>query len=466
LVEAGLLDLDKPLYGYLPYPDISRDPRYRKITARMALSHTAGFPNWRNGDSLRITFAPGQRWSYSGEGYVYLQKVVEKISGKPLNEVMTEQVFKPLGMTRSSYVWREAFNGNTASPHDAFGNPKDKDKPVKANAAFSLQTTAPDYAAFVAALLNGTGLKKETIEAMFTSQVRVPEDDSKPDPGLSEAVSWGLGVGLQQPPLGGKAFWHWGDNFAFKCYVAAYPEEKTGVIYFTNSYNGLSIASDMLRATTGGAQPAIDILAYEKYTAPGFLFKKNIFTQGVTKAIEPFLDASRKSTIEPEEMHRIGHQLAGMGKVQQAKEVFRLNLEAHPESADRYEGYAYACLVNGQLTEAAENYQKALKLNPQDKEAKTVYDGIMASRMLKGNTQLKLKGYADARLVAVAGTFNDWFPFTTFFVRQGDAWVCKFDLAPGKYQYKVVVDGKWMLDPANAATAVENGHTNSLLVVK
>jgi CubicO group peptidase (beta-lactamase class C family) len=95
LIEAGKLSLDTPLYTYLPYPDIAYDERYKKITARMVLSHTTGFPNWRGGDKLKIQFTPGEKFSYSGEGFVYLQKVVEKITGKSLNEVMQEMVFTP-----------------------------------------------------------------------------------------------------------------------------------------------------------------------------------------------------------------------------------------------------------------------------------------------------------------------------------------------------------------------------------
>jgi CubicO group peptidase (beta-lactamase class C family) len=85
-----------------------------RLQARIVLSHRTGFPNWRDGDSLTIYFTPGERFSYSGEGYVYLQRAVEHITGKPLSEYMSEAVFTPLGMS-SSYVWRPAFDALTAS---------------------------------------------------------------------------------------------------------------------------------------------------------------------------------------------------------------------------------------------------------------------------------------------------------------------------------------------------------------
>ncbi len=214
-VEEGLLSLDKPLYQYSPYEDIERHNRYKKITARMILSHSSGFPNWRNNDSLRINFEPGQQFSYSGEGYVYLRKVIEKLSGKPLNEIITQKVFSPLGMASSSFVWKEVFDANYATPHDMFGNPMAKDKYSQANAASSLYTTAQDYTKFIAALLNEVGLTKQSIETMLTSQIRVPENRSQPSYPLSSSVSWGLGVGLQETSEG-KAFWHWGDNYNYR----------------------------------------------------------------------------------------------------------------------------------------------------------------------------------------------------------------------------------------------------------
>src|SRR5580658_1850337 len=83
LVEQGKLGLDVPLTTYLPKPYIPGDERLVKITARVVLSHRTGFPNWRGDDGLLpIYFTPGERFSYSGEGYVYLQRVVEQITAK------------------------------------------------------------------------------------------------------------------------------------------------------------------------------------------------------------------------------------------------------------------------------------------------------------------------------------------------------------------------------------------------
>ncbi|RDC65610.1 serine hydrolase [Adhaeribacter pallidiroseus] len=465
LVDQGLLNLDKPLYTYLPYPDIERDARYKKITARMVLSHTSGFPNWRNNDSLRINFEPGQKFSYSGEGYVYLQKVVEKITGKPLNDFITEKVFRPLGMPNSSYVWRPDFDTKAATPHDGFSNPLPKNKPTAANAAASLHTTAPDYTAFITAVLNGTGLKKQTLAAMLTPQIQVPEERTNAAAALSKKVAWGLGIGLQEVS-GDKAFWHWGDNYSFRCYVLAYPKEKMGVVYFTNSNNGLSVANRIVHLVTNREQPAIGFIDYQPYTNPGFLFRQNIPKQGVTAAIKPFLKSDHKPDIAEDEMNSIGYQLLRSGKVAEGKEVLQLNLEAYPQSANVYDSYAYACLLNGEKETAAQNYLKAYTLDPKNKEAKLVADQLTAAKVPKGNAEFKLKGYSNAKLVTLAGSFNNWNAYRNFFVKQGDEWVCRLDLTPGKYSYKIVIDGDWVLDPGNPEIAEENGYKNSVVVVK
>jgi CubicO group peptidase (beta-lactamase class C family) len=118
LVQEGVLSLDKPVYQYLPkplpeytdyadYQDLAGDDRYKKITARMLLDHTSGFPNWRrfNDDKrLNINFEPGSRFAYSGEGITLLHFLVETITDRSLAGLMREHIFVPFGMTRTSMI--------------------------------------------------------------------------------------------------------------------------------------------------------------------------------------------------------------------------------------------------------------------------------------------------------------------------------------------------------------------------
>ncbi|MCI0487981.1 MAG: beta-lactamase family protein, partial [Blastocatellia bacterium] len=227
LVEAGKIDLDTPLNSYLPGNyDVGDDARLNQITARRVLSHTTGFPNWRvRGGELKIHFTPGEKFSYSGEGFVYLARVVEHITGEKFDDLMKRLVFDPLGMKSSSYVWQEAYESQKTDSHNVKGEPTGRAKPNRANAAASLHTTAEDYGKFVAAILNRTGLKKETVRLMLTPQIKVDErgtnTTNRPADRLSPYISWGLGWGLEQTS-DGLSFWHWGDNGNSKAFIVAY----------------------------------------------------------------------------------------------------------------------------------------------------------------------------------------------------------------------------------------------------
>lgn len=264
LADQGKIDLDAPLQHYLDTPYLQGDPRINKITARIVLSHRTGFPNWRPKEELAIHFEPGDHFSYSGEGFVFLSKAVERITGKSLNDFMQEMVFTPLGMTSSSYVWRRAYDARTAIGHDKEGKPQDKWKPQEANPASSLQTTALDYGRFMTALLDGKGLKPETLKQMVSPQTPVEQNctvncfDNAPP---SKNVFWGLGVGLEKTSAG-LAFWHWGDNGSFKAYMVGILEQKSGLVMFTNSENGLSIADTVVRAALDCDQPSLQWLSH------------------------------------------------------------------------------------------------------------------------------------------------------------------------------------------------------------
>ena len=86
---------------------------------------------------------------------------------------------------------------------------------------------------------------------------------------------------------------------------------------------------------------------------------------------------------------------------------------------------------------------------------------------LKGNTTFRLKGHAEASVVVLTGSFNNWNQSQLLFGREGGDWVCRIDLDPGVYQYKFVVDGNWLLDPTNPDTAEdEAGNVNNVLEIK
>jgi CubicO group peptidase (beta-lactamase class C family) len=370
LVDQGKLDLDKPLSTYFPKPYIEGDPRLDKITARVVMSHRSGFPNWRgDGNALTIRFTPGERFSYSGEGFVYLQKVVEQVSGKALNDYMQEAVFGPLGMTSSSYVWRGDYDARTATGHDGGGEPGEKYKPKEANAAASLHTTAADYARFLEALLEGKGLKPETLREMEKPQVAVDPEctnctDREPKE-LSKNLFWGLGVGIQQT-RDGESLWHWGDNGAFKAYMAVYPKQKMGLVMFANGENGLSIAEEIVERAIGGEQPAFGWIKYDTYSSPAILFAKAARKQGARATIAEFRPELMRGDISEHSINSIGYQLLGQKKPEDALRIFQLNVMLHPDSWNAYDSLGEAYMNHGDKELAIQNYQKSLELNPKN----------------------------------------------------------------------------------------------------
>ena len=372
LVDQGKLDLDTPLTRYLSPPYIEGDDRLENITARYVLSHRTGFPNWRgDGNALTIRFTPGERFSYSGEGFVYLQKVVEKVTGRALNDYMAEAVFVPLRMKSSSYVWRDDYDRRTATGHDGDGQTREKSKPKEANAAASLHTTAADYALFVEAVMKGTGLKPKTVREMETPQIAVdPECTNCTDRApkeLSRNVFWGLGWGIQETEPG-ESLWHWGDNGAFKCFVVFYPKRKIGMVLFTNSENGLSIAQAVEAEALGGDQPAFTWIKYDRYDSEAIRFARAVRENGAGPAIDEFRPALLRGDISEGFINSTGYRLMGQNKLADAIRIFQLNAALYPRSWNVYDSLGEAYMNHGEKELAIQNYEKSLELNPQNEK--------------------------------------------------------------------------------------------------
>ena len=275
LAEKGILDLDKPLQEYLPkpiysykptkkwhdnYQDLKDDPAYLKITARMCLDHTSGFPNWRWDEpdqKLRVKTTPGSRYSYSGEGLVYLQVVLEHFLDKPLEQMMQENIFRPLKMNNSSYTWQPKFEKDYCVGHNPVGEPYEKDKDNDARAASTLETTFNDYTLFTEAVLRNKLLKKSTTDEMFTQQIKIKSvaqfgplrlKDSNANDGIN--LGYGLGWVLLQSPYGTGAFKE-GHGDGFQHYSIIFPQTGIGIVIMSNSDNAESIFKELLEIAIG-----------------------------------------------------------------------------------------------------------------------------------------------------------------------------------------------------------------------
>jgi len=303
---------------------------------------------------------------------VYLANVVEQVTGKPLNDYMTEAVFQPLGMKSSSYVWRPDYEARTATGHDGGGQPGEKEKPTEANAAASLHTTASDYALFVEALLNGTGLKPQTLREMERPQIPVDPTctncTERAPKEVSKSVFWGLGIGIQETRQG-ESLWHWGDNGSFKCYVVAFPKQKIGVAMFMNGANGMSIASEVLHIAIGGEEPAFQWIKYDRYDSPAMRFAKAAREKGAETALAEFRTALQEGQISEDTINGTGYQALAAKKTEDAIRIFQLNVELHSDSSNAYDSLGEAYMANGEKELAIKNYEKSLALNAKNNNA-------------------------------------------------------------------------------------------------
>lgn len=234
LAEQGVIDLDKPLYLYLPYKDIEHDERYKLITARHVLTHRTGFPNWRsmNEDGkLNIRFTPGTAYNYSGEGFEYLKMVVEKITGKKVEQVLQEEVIAPMGLYHTFFSKNDSLQKMVANGHYN-GLPSAADLPQSPGMAYSMHTEAAIFTRFALYLLEQKGLKPETYDTMFQkhSEFNYDPEDEKP----KSPAYMGMSLEIRETPFG-KSFGHGGNNGDFKCKFEVYKEAKIGYVLFTNS---------------------------------------------------------------------------------------------------------------------------------------------------------------------------------------------------------------------------------------
>jgi CubicO group peptidase (beta-lactamase class C family) len=246
LVDEGVLDVDRPLYRYLEQPlyeytdytDLKDDERYQLLTARLVLSHQSGFPNWRvmnRNRRLDFKFTPGKMFKYAGEGYKLLEFILEKITGEDLNRLARGKVFLPLGMTNTSFLWEERFDGNFAvNLRTGLRRHIERTRTVP-NAAASLLTNTTDYAKFLLAVMNGHGLKPETHKIMLEPQVKItsrslhaPQDTNRK---IHESIhlAWSIGWGRYRCSRGDVLF-HVGFEEGCDNYAVVFRDQKIGIV--------------------------------------------------------------------------------------------------------------------------------------------------------------------------------------------------------------------------------------------
>jgi CubicO group peptidase (beta-lactamase class C family) len=269
LCERGIIDLDTPLTKYTTEKFVEGDPRLDLITPRRILSHTTGLPNWRSKEEpLKLYFTPGEKWSYSGEGYYYLQSVITRLVGHTdarrcgayaegyrvcasnFGDFMAANLLHPFYMTSSGYVWTEAIGRNLARRHDKDGLPEPLGKPsavdvARYGAAGSLLTTPSDYARFLIEVIHPKPpdvfrLNHASLTEMLRPQIEIPTPPNTPYRDF-----WALGWHVVRSDRG-EIINHNGDNEGAHCVSLASVERRSGIVLMTNGENGLNMIDKRL----------------------------------------------------------------------------------------------------------------------------------------------------------------------------------------------------------------------------
>jgi serine-type D-Ala-D-Ala carboxypeptidase/endopeptidase len=275
LAEERVIGLDTPLFQYLENPsdeestewykdfsDIAYHPYYKKVTARMCLAHTSGLSSWRwfePDKKLKFRYKPGTAFFYSGEGYILLQLVLEKVTGQSLEALARQKVFQPAGMNMSSFVWQQRFDGLNCCAHDSYGKVTPKGRKTKGLSGGSLQTTITDYSLFEVALLTNKLCSSFYREEMFLPQLAVGASNDGEESeeayftadtknhSLYSALGW-----LTVDSVYGKIVFKEGhEDTGWQSYTAIYPDHDVAIIVLTNSCNSENIYKDLLDAAVG-----------------------------------------------------------------------------------------------------------------------------------------------------------------------------------------------------------------------
>lgn len=335
LANEGKIDLDRPMYQYLPYAPLEHDQRYKLITTRMALSHSSGIENWKhenNPDSLEILSDPGTRSVYSGEGYQYLAKIVALLTGKSYDEYMKDWVFEPLKLKRTfgHYSNKGAFPTNYATGHSTFGKEYEKEKNLIPVPASGVQTTALDYATLITAFFNKQYLSEKMMRNVLTPAIRSNDHDPP--------MFFGPGFQLLFEQ-GDTLVSFGGNNTGFKAGIFYSVAQKSGLVFLSNGDLGKLMATSLTRLGTG---MDVGILFkddyYEQYPSKGLALFSTYREKG-EKAMLTELDLLKKQTGGKIGMNTLNHladMLASGGVIPLAKTLSEENIQLYPESSQAY----------------------------------------------------------------------------------------------------------------------------------
>ncbi|MBK8552855.1 MAG: serine hydrolase [Ignavibacteria bacterium] len=372
LAEHGKINLDGKVSDYLPY---YRKDIGDKVTVHNLLTHTSGIPNLTNDPELMqkmirnpigvkelvmnycssdLEFEPGSKFNYSNSGYIILGAIIEEISGKKYENLLSENILTPLNMTGTGYDHTSAIIENRASGYDksidGFTNTRYMDMSIPFSAG-SLYSSADDLFKWDQALYTEKIISKESKEKMFT-------------PFLD---NYGYGWHIEDINIGDvkkKIITHSGGIFGFNTIITRFPEDNNCIILLNNFSSG----------NLDGLSSGISKILYDQeYSMPKRsiteILNKTILTKGMSEAADEFnaLKNNQKDYyIDEGEINQLGYNLVNEYKIDEAIEVFKLNVEAFPNSSNVYDSLGEAYMNKGETELAILNYKKSIELNPKN----------------------------------------------------------------------------------------------------
>ncbi len=378
LVEQGKIKIDAKLTDYLPE---YRKDTGEKVTIHHLLTHTSGIPSYtgqpgffenvsRNSYKVddfvkkyasgNLEFEPGSKYSYNNSGYFLLGAIIERVTGKPYEQVLKQNIFDPLGMKNTGYD-RHA----TILPKRATGYSKTPDGYINAPyldmsipyAAGSLYSTVEDLYLWDQSLYTDKVLSAQSKALMYK-------------PALDNyAYGWVVtNASFKQNDQPVQVIRHGGGINGFSTTIVRFPNEKNLIVMLDNTGSEyLDRLSDSIAK----------ILYNQPYEPPKIsivsVLDKTIAEKGIEAGIAQYRELKAKQAAtydfaEPE-LNRLGYQLLRTGKTREAIEIFKLNVEAYPQGFNTYDSLAEAYSTINERELAAQNYKKSLELNPNNTNA-------------------------------------------------------------------------------------------------
>ena len=377
LVEQGKIKLDAKLSDYLP--DYRKDTG-EKVTIHHLLTHTSGIPSYTSQPGFfqnvsrnpykvdefvkkyasgNLEFEPGSKYTYNNSGYFLLGAIIERVTGKPYEQVLKQNIFDPLGMKNTGYDHHDTLIPKRASGYsktpDGYTNAAYLDMSIP-YAAGSLYSTVEDLYLWDQALYTDKVLSAQSKALMYKPFLE------------NYAYGWAITNASfkQNDPV--PMISHDGGINGFSTTIMRFPNEKNLVVMLDNTgseyVNRLGESIGKILYNQPYEPPKISIVS---------VLDKTIAEKGIEAGIAQYRDMKAKQSAtydfaEPE-LNRLGYQLLRTGKPKEAIEIFKLNVEAYPKGFNTYDSLAEAYMTINERELAIQNYKKSVELNPNNKTA-------------------------------------------------------------------------------------------------